>query len=430
MSDSKTEHQVFSDEVRPFLGELRTKINPIFVLHLLWNYAYLSALVNERDRNLSTAPPNTRGPAIVTASGPSLDAVIPYLNKIRAKHKAKIFCGQTQLWALHYQGVRPDYVLQQDPWPRRCIACKTGHVYFDDKGSCWCRSCGYLHSDEERSDIIRRTTIHRWAPEVDATVLAHPAVQRETLQWASFKRSGKLFILDFNPRIGPFETRKILRGQHIGRAMEEFLAHLQDAELDDHVKALVTALVDTPSVYERQDIPADVAVHYYGGINPGIRYPLKTLIPYGPSTPIQAAIAAYVMGHGPIYFAGYDLCEWQHRVRAQAWYYDGTCDAPILSKPNPERLGEAAPFAVDYIKVGEKWALAHYASKIYHGHYAFPGMRLVEIVAENTPGNLEVFPRIRVEQLAKGHVKEVEQEKTAHQIRAILTERKRSMNPA
>ena len=134
----KTEQQMLADDVDVAQAKHRGEESPIYTLHHVWNYDILTGLMATRDMNIEEKQEvGSRGPAIVTASGPSLDRIIPRLNEIRTAIDAKIWVGNTQLWSCYHQGVLPDYVVKHDPWPRRCPVCQL-HGQFTDDGRFVC----------------------------------------------------------------------------------------------------------------------------------------------------------------------------------------------------------------------------------------------------------------------------------------------------
>lgn len=466
----KTEEEVFFSETLPFLRELRTTINPKFSLQILWNYPQLFKRLQARDMNMHPQPPGSRGPAISIGSGPSLDCAIPLLNDAREahgawrcntcgqrwtakqaikryggkaqdhKHKLKcrqedckglllwqrmpIFCTASQVWTLYHQGITPDYVTQHDPWMRDCPICKApdqGQTFFTDAGDCTCAH-GHKIEGEQREDILRRTNVHRWCPDIDTTFLYHPGVSVEALRWAPAER-GQIYFTNFNPNIGPVDTRAIVRGQQLGIAIEELKA--KDIILDKDWTAFCDTTMNLPGLYEPQDIPMYLSVMYYGQGNPLLKHPLRVAAPYAPSTTFQNAINAHMLGYNPIYFVGYDLCNWKHMGYHRRYFYDGTSvDKASPEDPSVMKKMGATGFSVDYVKIGEKYALASYASKEYMGQFAIPDWELVEVVAENTPGNLEWFPRIGWPEFVNGGTRDVPQKQTAAKITQMIADRK------
>lgn len=459
----KTEAEVFFTETKPFIEHLAERVNPQFPLNMSWAYPYLEPLMNERPFDMETADPGTKGPAISIGSGPSLDVCMPYLNQIREKHDAPIFCTASQVWSLYYQGVTPDYVTQHDPWARGCPICgeldKT-HVYFDDAGECYCFK-GHHLTGEQRETAIRGTNVHRWAPEIGCKVLFHPGVQLEQMHWPDLAKRGEMYFNNFNPNIGQYPARDIVRGQVFGKSGEEFRVGmnqavadiinkvannmvnmknmdkikgmiqelLQDFRLDTEWEKMITTMLNAPGAHEPQDTPMWIAAMLYGEGNPRLKHPVRTAAPFAPSTTFQNAVLAYMKGYNPIYFVGYDLCHWKHMGYHHKFWYDKTEIIPVPHDPpgKDTRVGLNG-FQTDYVQIGEKYALAGYFSKEFNGHYGLPGLQLVEVIADGTPGNLEFYPKVDVDRFAEGETKNVAQDVTAKKIQAIIRERKMQEN--
>jgi hypothetical protein len=466
----KSEEEVFFKETLPFLQELRKQVNPMFSLHMLWNYPLLFERLQLGDMNMHPIT-QQRGPAISIGSGPSLDCAIPHLNTIRETHgawqcdtcgrrwtqqqaekrygkkakdhhgllkckqpdckekpsmlewsRAPIFCTASQVWTLYHQGITPDYVTQHDPWPRQCPICKAPDqalTQFDDAGNCTC-SLGHQITGETRKKIIGTTNLHRWCPDIDTQFLHHPGVLNEALRWKAAERA-QIYFTNFNPNIGPVDTRAIVRGQQLGLAIEELKgkSHITEKEWT----AFCYTTMNLPGLYEPQDIPMYLSVMFYGQGNPQLRNPLRVAAPYAPSTTFQNAILAHMLGYGPIYFIGYDLCNWKGISYHRKFLWDGTEHPPgVISEETKEKIGKSG-YSVDYVKIGEKYALASYASKEYMGQFAIPGWRLVEVVADHTPGNLEFYPRIGLDEFTAGGTRNVPQKQTAAKITQEITNR-------
>ena len=466
----KSEAEVFFTETKPFIEHLAERINPQFALNMGWAYQYLEPLMNERDFNMEIAEPGTKGPAISIGSGPSLDECIPFLNEVREKHEAPIFCTASQVWSLYHQGVTPDYVTQHDPWARQCPMCDPldkAHLYFDDAGECYCFN-GHHVTGDQREQIIRTTNIHRWAPEIGCKVLFQPGVQLENMQWADLQKRGEMYYNNFNPNIGAYTARDVVRGQVFGKAGEEFRGAMNETvakivndvitvlvklytenaneanigkirdvatkllegfRLDKEWEKMITTMLNAPGVHEPQDTPMWISVMMFGEGNPRMKNPVKVAAPFCPSTTFQNAVLAYMKGYNPIYFIGYDLCNWKHRSYHDHYYSDGTHTgpSPTVIPGEDDRVGMNG-FGVDYVKIGEKYGLAGYFSKEFQGRYGLPGLQLVEVVADGTPGNLEFYPKIDIERFAAGDIVSVSQEKTAKKIRAIIRKRKMDEN--
>lgn len=421
----KTEAEVFFQETQPFVNKLAETVNPQFCLNMGWNYEYLEGLLNKRDYNMGIADPNTKGPAIVIGSGPSLDECMPYLNKARETHDAPIFCTASQVWSLYYQGVTPSYVIQHDPWSRPCPVCNdvpAAPIDFKDNGECYCTR-GHKIEGEMREDLLRQMNIHPWAPDIGCKVIAHPGTQPTHLHWKPFQERGEMYFNNFNPNIGPYTVRDLVRGQAFGFAGEKY-RNLEN-KTEEAWAEMVTAFIQAPGKHEPQDTPMWMSVILFGEGNPRLKMPVRIAAPYCPSSTFQGAVLAYMKGYNPIYFVGYDLCHWKNKSYHHKFMYDGTdrvCPPGI--PPGQEERKSLAGFQTDYVQVGEKYSLAGYVSKQFQGMYALPGIQIVEVIADGIPGNLEFYPRIDIERFAEGETKNVSQDKTAKKIQAIVRERK------
>ena len=467
----KTESEVFFGETLPFLQSLRTQVNPMFNLHMVWNYPLLFERLQQRNMTLQVNNGPSKGPAISIGSGPSLDYAIPLLNKTREAHgtwrcpvcgnrytekqavkrygrkatdhtavlkcrqkecknsavmnweRMPIFCTASQVWTLHHQGITPDYVTQHDPWPRPCPVCKPPDkalTFFDNDGVCTCGLGHTLHG-EHRDWVIRHSNLHRWCPDIDTTFLHHPGIPLESLRWKPAEH-GEIYFTNFNPNIGPVDTRAIVRGQQLGMAIEDLKR--MDKIKDKDWAEFCNITMNLPGLYEPQDIPLYLSVMYYGSGNPLLRNPVRVAAPYAPSTTFQNALLAHMKGYNPIYFVGYDLCNWRGIPYHVKFNWDGT-SRPAGTPPEEikAKIGNVG-YSVDYVKIGEKYALASYASKEYMGQFAIPGLQLVEVVADSTPGNLEFYPRIDLDEFAVGGVRNVPQKQTAAKIAKLIAERK------
>jgi len=423
----KTETEVFFKETKPFIDSLCEVVNPQYCLNMTWNYQHIMDMQAKRDINMTVAEPGSKGPAIVIGSGPSLDAAMPYLNKARKKHKAPIFATASQVWSLYYMGVTPDYVTQHDPWSRNCPLCGTvelSHIHFEPDGEIYCAEDHHITDPDMILDLKQRTHISRYAPEIGCKVMFQPGVQLEPLRWKDVEERGEMYFCNLNPNIGPVDTRSLLRGQVYARAVGEFRRLPVKAQQSDEAwKALLLKLINAPGFHEPQDIPMWLSVILFGEGNARVRNPVHIAAPYAPSTTFQNAVNAYMKGYNPIYFVGYDLCNWKHIPRHRQFYYDGSEAAKSTANPNPAALSDFNGYPIDYVKIGEKYALAGYVSKQVNGHYSLPGIEIVECIAEGTPGNLEFYPRIDIERFAKGDTVNVKQTKTGPRINAILKER-------
>lgn len=404
--------EVFDKEVLPMLDEARAKASPIYVLHHVWNYAHLLSWLNTADRNIEHGEPGSKGPAIVTASGPSLDECIPHLNEARESIGAKIWCGNTQLWALYYGGVTADYVVKHDPFPIACPECGVLTYVDGDKSFC--------HNGHEQDMIAvnKRVQLNRNAPDIDVIPIAHPGVQKEYFNWAPFQKRGKLFIASTNPPVQTPEgyqgLRQHARKEVIDRGFDEYINSGAKTREDalGKMQELMNAMYNLPDIFAAQDMIEATAEIIYGKTNQAIRNPITHHVPYGPTTAIMTAVLAYYYGHDPIYFAGYDLGHWNGIARHKEYYHDGTFTEQV---PSSETCEEG--WYAEHPQVGEKYVLLSYLAKQIYGQYVMPGFRCVEIVAKGKPGNLELLPRIGIKELAAGGTRNIKQSITAAKIR-------------
>ncbi len=218
----KTELETFNEDVKPFLQMLRKSAPPIYVLHFAWNYQLLMGLLNRKDRNIPHGEPGSLGPAVVIASGPSLDRVIPYLNEIREKHGAKIWSGSSQVWALYYKGVLPDYVVKHDPWPAQCDECGD-FVYWEDDGRVFC-----MRNKHEQDPLEMRKYywLNRDAPDIDTIPVMHPGVAKECFRWPLVEKRAQRFHVNTTPPVktdqGFVGTREQARADHVERAFDGY----------------------------------------------------------------------------------------------------------------------------------------------------------------------------------------------------------------
>ena len=421
----KTEEELFQTEVMPGLVSARKNASPIYTLHHAWNYPLVTGLMAERDMNIEHNPPGSKGPALVTASGPSLDYVIPYMNKIRKSHGGlKIWAGNTQLWALYYKGVVPDYVVKHDPWPRRCPECNGFGHYNEGTGDYECLA-DPAHLGFDRLDIQRRTQLHRDAPEVDTIPVMHPGVHRENFMWKTMQKQGQLFLTDTNPSIKIDEkrsigTRELARGNSLERLFAEYVASDPPSIKGEAGRQALGELMNQaclmPDIFAPQDMIEHVSRYLYGEVNPVLKYPITNHVAYSPSTAMMSAMLAYYHGHDPIYFAGYDLGHWNNLGRHNEFYHDGT-DRPATVS-NGKGAKSNMGWIIDATQAGEKYTLLAYLSKRFAENFVRPGFRCVEIVVDGKPGNLELIPRIGVKELAKGGSRDIPQKETAAKIRA------------
>ena len=277
-----------------------------------------------------------RGPAIVTASGPSLTEAMPYLRELRDKLGAKIFAGVSQTWALEEAKVRPDYVTTNDMWPD---------------------TTRYMPRTNELKRAAKRIT-----------PIAHPGVWREFLHWPGMKDNGLLFFVRQVEERAPAE--------------EEPLTEVEETVLMGMRRRYLSTIVSI------------MAGLLYSGNNPEVKHPIGAQLYLAPDTALQAAMIATTMGHDPIYLVGYDQCFWKGKNRARTVTGDG-------------RIYESD----SYDAVAEKTESGFGASKnmLYYRTFALIyqariNMRLVEVVVDGTPGNLQYLPRAPLEDLLTSSV--------------------------
>lgn len=280
-----------------------------------------------------------RGPAFLIGSGPSLDEAMPYLNELRQNHpNSIIMCAGSQFWSLIATGVVPDYVLVHDPY----------HI-----NSKYISATAYAEG------------IKHWPKGlVDKTVMVtHPAASKQCMTWPTFAYTGQLYI----------EQVVIYR---------EFF----------HRPELVTCTgyegIEQSVLCGYSDIPTTDWFDHD-------RFGLRHSVIMGPNSTLQASMLAGWLGYFPLYFVGYDLCHWKNRLRFKTIYCDGT-ESTIPQIPKNEQViqPEGSPFPTQTdMELGKRTAIR------YAWEFLAP---FVEVVVDGTPGALEIFPRISVEELAKG----------------------------
>ena len=109
----------------------------VWLVNATRNYAAICSLL-ATDRTLRPAD-QTAGPAIVTASGSSLDPMLAYLGKAQRKHKAALFVPSSQAWSMHAAGITPTYVVVHDPTPKwnRCSGTERTQRLSEITGTKW-----------------------------------------------------------------------------------------------------------------------------------------------------------------------------------------------------------------------------------------------------------------------------------------------------
>jgi hypothetical protein len=146
----------------------------------------------------------------------------------------------------------------------------------------------------------------------------------------------------------------------------------------------------------------------YGSNNDEINHPITNALPYAPNTTFQAIALANFLGHAPIYLVGVDLCYWQGIPRHVTYMADGRTRPMIINSAitdeTPRAIGSSG-FRVIPELVSHKRTLMLYS--------ALFSMQLVEVVVDDTPGNLEVFPRIGLEEFANGGSRNISVQQTA-----------------
>ena len=187
--------------------------------------------------------------------------------------------------------------------------------------------------------------------------------------------------------------------------------------------ALANELFLSPGRYERQDIVMDLAAVIYGEGNPLITYPIRRASEISPSTPQACALLAYLEGHDPIYFAGYDMCQWQNKRRAKAYFHDGSSQEYLNPSDGVGAIRGESGFWVDSVQLGEKNILMSYLGKRYRDKPVLPGFRCVEIVCEGVRGNLELLPRIGLEEFVAGGTRDFDEKQQAAKISEVMSKR-------
>lgn len=421
----------------PLFLDLKNTFSPILPMNMASNYHYLhDAILSKRDANIAKL--KKKRPAIVIASGPSLDVAIPYLAEARQKHKAHIFCGPTQMWALHHRGVTPDYVVQHDQNYRRCPECGSFINVLED-GTLECMTSGHVITGDEREELIRKFYISRWAPEMPgATMIAQPGVFTEFLRWPQFVEDGKLILVETNPVCNGMFSRDWTKADYIQSILNvaannimQFVSDYAQKKTQQPFREYLVEelgkagaeLFKGPGSYERQDIIIDLAACLFGPGNPYNKYPVREATMIAPSTAQQAAFIAWKMGYDPIYFVGYDMCFWKGLNRHNTVYHDGTVvEVPPYTPNENARIGSSG-FYSDVVQFGEKELLVSYLSKTVNGAFLMPGLRCVEVVADDTPGNLELIPRVDLKKWVAGKRVKYDEVKLAQSIMNTMMQR-------
>jgi hypothetical protein len=258
---------------------------------------------------------------------------------MRDSLKAKIFSAPSQVWGLVEAGVTPDYVVANDMWP--------GTGRYVPKIPEW------------------KKTAKRIVP------LAHPGVWPGFFQWPGFKDNGLLY-----------SARHAEGGAVKPKAWEDM------TDQEKHLQQWV--YMGMPECYFPNALTMASILLYAN--NPDMKHPIKNLLYLAPDTTLQCALVAVMMGHDPLYLVGYDLCFWNGRTRARTINGDGTAyDGDIFAGVAQEtESGFAAAKNMLYYRT----IALLYQAKLR--------MRLVDVVIDNTPGNLQYLPRARFEDLVHG----------------------------
>jgi len=440
------------ESMRELFDLIKSSFSGLLPFNMTRNFDYLhDALLQKRDCNL---PPKLESPrpAFVIGSGPSLDEAMPLIERAKAKQHADIFCGPTQVWALVHSGITPEYLVYHDQNYRRCLepGCvgddqgRASLVYARPDGQFECMLNHHVQSPENEAELYKGIYLHRQAPDIEGcTMLAHPGIMAEALRWPAFVERGRLFLLETNPIINGVLSRDYAKQQHLSKTLSALYGNVVDIAkarkltnewFHGELEKVADAIMHGPNTYERQDIIIDLGGSVYGPGNPYNRYPLSSTAMIAGSTPMQAAFLAWKMGYDPVYLIGWDGCEWKGRRRHNAHYHDGSStdmsvegakQAAVSAQLGPESGLGSSGFKVNQTRLGEKYTFLSYLSKQVGGQYLMPGLRCYEVVVDETPGNLELLPRIGMKQLSKGKTRAlVTQNQMAGKIRGVLQERR------
>lgn len=302
------------------------------------NYTAVKRILDKRDPTIPLYKEfGERGPAIVTASGPSLDEAIPHLRDLRRTLGAKIFSTVSQVWAMEEAGVRPDYVMTNDMW-------------FGVER--------YLPRTNELKRVAKRIT-----------AIAHPGCWRGFFQWPGLRDTGYLF----------------------------FVRHVDGGTIAPNKEGILSEVERTVLMGLREDqLPSAMAMvtsMLYAN-NPEIKHPIGAQLYLAPDSTVQAAMMATCMGHDPVFMVGYDLCFWKGRSRARTIEGDGT----IYDGDRYEGIAETTDSG---FRAAKNMLYYRTMALIYQARIT---MRMVEVVVDGTPGNLQHLPRAPLEDLLAGEV--------------------------
>jgi len=161
-------------------------------------------------------------------------------------------------------------------------------------------------------------------------------------------------------------------------------------------------------------------MYAFGENNSYMKHPLIHAVAICPGTTLQAAILATYMGYSPIYFIGYDLCYWKHKPRTPSLFPDGTTNkiAANLADGSPPRDN-------DHIGMSEcgfeaLTAMIYEKITVLRYQLEFGGLRMIEVVAEDTPGNLQCLPRVSLDSLLGGKMPGIDNLQTQTEIHAYF----------
>jgi hypothetical protein len=316
----------------------RTGLFPITARNLCTNFNILTPLQKKCDISFKENEEKGR-PAIVFASGPTLDYGMDLLKEKLTKDFVKI-CGPTQLWNLERNGIRPDYVVSVDPRP--------------DTGR-------YLNTRKMKGYKI----------------VTHPHASPGTYKYAD---PHKLRV--FLPKV-------VSPGYQHG---------VSEMRMQDFINKFEIREDETVGIYLKDSwlvLVHELTEATFGVVNHQLKYPIKIRLHAGGCSPVQAAIAAFVMGCDPIYYMGLDLCYWRNLGRSTTLLPSGRefkgYEKRDLSGAAPTKYDSACGWHTTEEMLFYKFA----ALQISH----IEGMHAAEIVVDREPGNLQHLPRVDLEDL-------------------------------
>lgn len=313
-----------------------------YLRNIAENYPVIKSLLNRREASMPIYGDDDNfghlGPAIITASGASLDRVKSKLNELRNNISAKLFSAPSQVWGLVEAGVIPDYVVGNDMWPG------TGR---------------YCPRVPDWKKIAKRIV-----------PIAHPGVWPEFLHWPGFDDRGLLYSI------------RHAEGSGKPKAPEEMS--------EDEKNMQKWVFMGMPECYFPNALTMASILLYAN--NPDLKYPIKNLLYLAPDTTLQCAMVAVMMGYDPLYLVGYDLCFWNGLTRARTINGDGSAyDGDVFTGIAQEtESGFAAAQSMLYYRT----ITLLYQAKLR--------MRLVDVVIDKTPGNLQYLPRVDFDDLLQG----------------------------